>query len=503
MDPNAFTNNNNNSNNQAPSSGPPAGSRADDFALSFSQAASMFMGSAGTGGSGADSGLDDLWGMGDATNLFFNMDAFSSAPASAVGNGPAQSSFNAANNTSNANAASSGGAGGIDLAALGFDMAGASMDPDAWRMLLQGDPSMDDLLGGFGASAGGQPLATSNPSAPGTVNANDTQLGASSAAAAAAAAAAMMSSATALPTSMLSHAAPAATLVPADLDALSKNPAQQQASLKSPTPTAKKPRQTKPKKPAAPKGEKAAKSKASRKGATPKLKSPTPQPNAATDSLPTSQASGSSDAKATLSPSAEAVRRIKPKAEGGVAASPTPSAKSASGQGQQQPAAYQLSHGASATPTGMLNGQMPQQNAFVSSMPGQNVTNVSTMQAAQQQQQPQSLQQQAQHNAFLMQQHQQQQQQQQAFLLQQQQLLQSQAIQGLAHLSPAQRAQFIQQLQAAGGPANQALLVALQQQAHQAQQQVLQQKQVLQQQHVLQQQASSAGNALAGLQASA
>ncbi|KAJ1799407.1 hypothetical protein LPJ59_001852 [Coemansia sp. RSA 2399] len=268
-----------------------------------------------TGGDlGLNMGLDDIWGMGDSTNLFFNMDAFSSAPASAIGNGSTASNammpqaqqqqqqqqlqqLQLQQQPAAVGAGGGGGGGGIDLSSLGFDMGGSSMDPEAWRMLLQGDPSMDDLFGGGGGGGGLTADIAQRPSIP---------------------------------------QPPVATLVPADLDALSKNyhlPAPHTPSIKSPAPTAKKPRQTKSKKASSAKGEKsgggvAAKSKASsatagagaasRKGATPKLKSPTPQPM-----LPV--------ASAADSPSSDSVRRIKPKAEpaGAMVAvpSPTPSTR--------------------------------------------------------------------------------------------------------------------------------------------------------------------------------
>ncbi|KAJ2228988.1 hypothetical protein IWW45_006384, partial [Coemansia sp. RSA 485] len=230
---------------------------ADDF-LGFQN--SMFMGN--------EANMDEMWGIGGgdaAANIFFNMDAFSSAP------------------TTTADAASSAAGGqpqnNMDLASLGFDM-GASVDPEAWKMLLQGDPAMDDIFGGFGQ----QPLTSSV----------DTQvLGAAAV------------SQPLVQTQMVGQqhqqhqpgvSMAGGTLAPSDLDAL-RNPAAATAAnitapapgaasqaaaasaavslpqpIKSPTPsaTAKKPRQTKPKKPAAPKGEKASKAKA-KKAATPKL----------------------------------------------------------------------------------------------------------------------------------------------------------------------------------------------------------------------------------------
>ncbi|KAJ1842213.1 hypothetical protein LPJ70_003911, partial [Coemansia sp. RSA 2708] len=258
--------------------------------LNFSQAASMFMGSSG------DSGLEDLWGMGDATNMFFNMDAFSSAPGSAGGN-PASSAPTAPSSSVAATAAAQatgpadGGQadGGVDLSTLGFDVGGASMDAEAWKMLLQGDPSMDELFGGSGGGFG---------SGGGTV------------------------SAVAAPTAQVPPGAAAGTgtLAPADLDALNRQQMPPPPAVKSPTPSAKKPRQPKPKKAASAKGEKT-KSKA-KKAATPKLKSPTPSP-----------ATGDAGMRGgPASPASDTMRRIKPKGDGASVASPTPSAKSITAQ---------------------------------------------------------------------------------------------------------------------------------------------------------------------------
>ncbi|KAJ2580095.1 hypothetical protein GGH95_002771, partial [Coemansia sp. RSA 1836] len=142
--------------NQGGINGSAAGRSTTDELFNFSQAAaSMFMNGTTNGGAvssntgehvgGGGGGMDDMWGMSDSTNTFFNMDAFSSAPATAIGNG--------ANNTATTSTSGGGGvSSGIDLsAAFGIDMSGASMDPDAWKMLLQGDPSMDDLFAGFGS----------------------------------------------------------------------------------------------------------------------------------------------------------------------------------------------------------------------------------------------------------------------------------------------------------------------------------------------------------------
>ncbi|KAJ2731228.1 hypothetical protein H4S06_006912, partial [Coemansia sp. BCRC 34490] len=177
------------------------------------------MGAGASGGSGGDLGLslglDDIWGMSDATNLFFNMDAFSSAPSSAIGNGAAASSTMMGASALSSGAAASlnpqqqqqqmqvqqnqqnqaASATGIDLSSLGFDMGGSSMDPEAWRMLLQGDPSMDDLFGSsgsFGSGVGASASLTGSGIDTAHRLANN-------------------------------NTAPAATLVPADLDALSRN----------------------------------------------------------------------------------------------------------------------------------------------------------------------------------------------------------------------------------------------------------------------------------------
>ncbi|KAJ1864239.1 hypothetical protein LPJ78_003531, partial [Coemansia sp. RSA 989] len=288
--------------NGADTGGGTGDSGADDF-LNFSQATSMF--------SSGDTGLEDLWNMGDATNMFFNMDAFSSAPASAGGN----SSTSAAPASTQPPASSAEAQANVDLSSLGFDMGGASMDPEAWKMLLQGDPSMDELFGGSGGagSIGGTASAAMGP------------------------------------TAVAPQAMASGTLAPADLDALNKQqmpPPMPQ--IKSPTPTAKKPRQPKAKKASGAKVDKT-KSKA-KKAATPKLKSPTPQPVSAL-----SDAGGARNGPA--SPASDTMRKIKPKADSVSIASPTPSAKSvattaAASGGLQQPGGALPS----ATPNSMTNG---------------------------------------------------------------------------------------------------------------------------------------------------
>ncbi|KAJ2801421.1 hypothetical protein H4R21_002798, partial [Coemansia helicoidea] len=236
---------------------------SDDFVQGLSHAAGVF-GAGGANGSGgiSDGGFEDLWGIGDAASMFFNMDAFSSAPATGGGSGPLMAGGATL-------AADSGSASTADL--FGFDMGGTSMDADALKLILQGDTSMDELLGGLGTSAGG---GAAVPAAGPMVG---------------------------------------ATLAPADLDAMAAASSQPAAvTVKSPTPLAKKPRPPKAKKAAAPKADRPSKAKA-KKAATPKLKSPTPQPADAARTGPTS-------------PASDTVRRIKPKADS--IASPTPSAKS-------------------------------------------------------------------------------------------------------------------------------------------------------------------------------
>ncbi|KAJ2472173.1 hypothetical protein GGI02_001772, partial [Coemansia sp. RSA 2322] len=318
------------------------GSRTADDLFNFSQAAaSMFMNGAsggGPGGNGASAGehgMDEMWGMGDAANMFFNMDAFSSAPVSAIGNGTAAGS-------------------NIDLStAFGLDMNGSSMDPEAWKMLLQGDPTMDDLFGGFSASVGAaSTVAMGSLSIPGSSHS------------------AMFGGGAVAPASM-------ATLAPADLDALSRPqqimsmlpsaslpsaaphaaaPPSAAAQLKSPTPSAKKPRAPKPKKSASAVApttkvagagiEKPAPKSKAKKAATPKLKSPTPLPPSSDPTALMSPAGASPAAVGSAfkppggapeSPGTEAARRaIKPKAEG-AAASPTPSTRSVQNFSSQQP----------------------------------------------------------------------------------------------------------------------------------------------------------------------
>ncbi|KAJ2611470.1 SWI/SNF chromatin-remodeling complex subunit [Coemansia sp. RSA 1365] len=424
--------------------------RGDEFGLNFSQAASMYMGTVGdnTGQGAGDTGLEELWNMGDDTNMFFNMDAFSSAPGSAIGNGTMGSSAaavmlstavpnqsvvpNTVNEPTQALATSSGG--GLDLAALGFDMSGASMDPEAWNMLMQGDPSMDDLFNGFG---GTNPtgVPTNNPVA---VNG-----------------------------SMGFKPVDTGTLAPSDLESLTKNAsaslAQAPSLVKSPTPSAaKKPRQPKSKKSASKSDKPKPKS---RKAATPKLKSPTPQPVSVGNPTKPITIGGS--------PGSDAVRKIQPKSTDGIAASPTPSVKSAIQQPQSAGLVQQTAQSVSsqlpgrvATPTSMINGVRPPQ------VPGQMFSPMARPPMAQQT-----------HSgdgtaalAASMMQHSQAQQntaQAQYYALMQQQQLQQQGLQqgmqglnlqSLMHLQPAQRAQFIQHLQASGTQANSALLLALQQQ---------------------------------------
>ncbi|KAJ2056064.1 SWI/SNF chromatin-remodeling complex subunit [Coemansia sp. S146] len=433
-----------------------------DDLFNFSQAASMFInGGTSAGTASGEHGMDEMWGMGDAANMFFNMDAFSSAPATAIGNGTS-----AATTTTGQAATSSG----IDLsAAFGLDMNGASMDPDAWKMLLQADPSMDDLFSGFGASGG---------------------VGSSSG---------VVASSLSIPPGADQHSAamfgitsPMATLAPADLEALSRpshlglSSAQtmvpQPASvatasqLKSPTPSAKKPRAPKAKKsataaaaaaPAAAPQAKTAKAKA-KKAATPKLKSPTPMPDLSSGTSPGTASAvaggivsgGAKSAAAVLgeSPAPDAIRRIKPKADGTVgtpaaAASPTPSAKSVGPHPHQQQQQQQQ--------------MMPQLYSQAAMAPGQsigpNVSAAAAFSAANMFQSPQQMYQtpqQQQQNAYLVQQQQQQ--------LQQHQI----ALANIMNLPPAQRLNVIQHLQASttNVPFNQGLLMAYQQLQQQQQQ---------------------------------
>ncbi|KAJ2798367.1 hypothetical protein H4S07_005708, partial [Coemansia furcata] len=389
------------------------GSNSTDDLFNFSQAAaSMFMNptttTTTTAGTSGEHGMDEMWGMGDAASMFFNMDAFSSAPATAT-------------------ATTTGPTAGIDLsAAFGLDMNGASMDPDAWKMLLQGDPSMDDLFSGFASSIGpAAAAAAGHPTAPLAAPAGD-------------------------PNAMFGVTSAMATLAPSDLDALSRPsvvaPSSSSSSqLKSPTPSAaKKPRAPKPKKPTtavpvvAPQATKA-KTKA-KKAATPKLTSPTPDISAMSP-------------KAREPSSPDALRRsIKPKADGAATpASPTPSAKSITHQQMPPAAVTQPSTASNAFTTVFQSPPQPpppsQQQLY---------------QAQQQQQQQQNAylyQQQLQH-----QQHQQQQQQQQQHQI---------ALANIMNLPPAQRMNVLQQLQASSAniPANQALLMAYQQLQLQQQQQ--------------------------------
>ncbi|KAJ1644371.1 hypothetical protein LPJ64_003937, partial [Coemansia asiatica] len=449
------------------------GGSADDF-LNFQN--TMFMGN--------EANMDEMWGIGGgdaAANIFFNMDAFSSAPS-----------------TTTADIAASAAAGqpqnNMDLASLGFDM-GASVDPEAWKMLLQGDPSMDDIFGGFGQ----QPLASSvdtqvlgvstaaNPAvsqplgqsqmpgqqhqggvslAGGTLAPSDLDALRNPAAAAAAAA-----SITAPPSVTTATAAGASSSVAAAAAAAVSLP----RPIKSPTPSAttKKTRQTKPKKPAAPKGEKASKAKA-KKAATPKLKSPTPQITDPTANNSSNNSPLASNVTTAISPSAESVRKIRPKADSSagaaaVGASPTPSVKSV--QHQAAPSATPTANLANVNvvssagqPFSMTSGSMGLGGASNAVAGIQNTISVSgpatsMFQVSQQSQ----LQQQAQQNAFLAQQ----QQAQQAFMLQQQQQQQAQqqqqqlqnfTLQNFVHMNPLQRAQFIQHLQINGGTASHPLI---------------------------------------------
>ncbi|KAJ2666662.1 SWI/SNF chromatin-remodeling complex subunit [Coemansia sp. RSA 1199] len=434
--------------------------KPEDF-LNFSQTASMFM------GSGADSSLDDVWNLGDTTNIFFNMEAFNSAPASA---GDSQASM-APPTSAQASLPTVDGtqtSGGMDLGALGFE-AGPSVDADAWQMLMQGDPALNDMFSGFGSDAG-----------PSSV------------------------SAVAAPTSLAPPAA-SGTLAPADLDALSRQQRAPPPPVKSPTPSAKKPRQPKPKKAAAPKGDKS-KAKA-KKAATPKLKSPTPQSDAVAKTGPGS-------------PTSDSVRRIKPKADGASVASPTPSAKSVTVStanpqmqgitGQQVPP-----RGPSATPSSMANGgqpnivhpqlfsptssvrppppqvMTPQQQHALTPQQQQQMLQVSgggdaaAMFQMPQQSQPMPMSTQQQQTLFLQQQQQQQQQQQNSFL------------QNFMVLGPAQRQHILQQMHTSGSVHTNPGLVQVMQQQHQLAQQQQHQQQMLQASGAL-----SAG-ATAGMQSSA
>ncbi|KAJ2859495.1 SWI/SNF chromatin-remodeling complex subunit, partial [Coemansia aciculifera] len=446
-----------------------------DDLFNFSQAASMFInGGTSAGTASGEHGMDEMWGMGDAANMFFNMDAFSSAPATAIGNGT--SATTTATTTGQAATSS-----GIDLsAAFGLDMNGASMDPDAWKMLLQADPSMDDLFSGFGASGGvgssSGVVASSLSIPPGA----DQHSGA-----------------------MFGITSPMATLAPADLEALSRpshlglSSAQTMvpqptsvataSQLKSPTPSAKKPRAPKAKKsattaaaaaaPAAAPQAKAAKSKA-KKAATPKLKSPTPMPDLSSGTSPATASAvaggivsgGAKSAAAVLgeSPAPDAIRRIKPKADGTVgtpaaAASPTPSAKSVGPHPQQQQMMPQLYSQAAMAPGQTIGPSVSAAAAFSAANMFQSPQQM--YQTPQQQQQ----------NAYLVHQQQQQQQQyqQQQQQQQQQQLQQHQiALANIMNLPPAQRLNVIQHLQASttNVPFNQGLLMAYQQLQQQQQQ---------------------------------
>ncbi|KAJ1946628.1 hypothetical protein GGF37_001042, partial [Kickxella alabastrina] len=378
-----------NTNDHSGGGGGGGNGRTDDFAMNFSQN-SMFM-------ANNDGNMDEMWGIGGdaAANIFFNMDAFSSAPTSAVGNATPSAAMPASSAPAPASASASAAAGALDLASLGFDMTGGGMDPEAWKMLLQGDPAMDDLFGGFAPALASTAL---DPQAAGAA-----QMGSQ-----------MQQQMVQqqqqqqqhhqklqhhqqqqlqLQQSQVQnqfhhqqqqqqhlqhqHQLQMGTLAPADLEALTRAPPQQPMSaatlppalpattLKSPATTTKKPRQPKAKKAPAPKGEKTTKSKA-KKAATPKLKSPTPQPTTPQDSSP---------GNATISPNTEIMRKIRPKAEGaaagvGVGASPTPSAKSASVQQAVMQSQQVPPRGLSDTPTGILNGQ--QQHMFSPPVSAQN-----------------------------------------------------------------------------------------------------------------------------------
>ncbi|KAJ2872263.1 hypothetical protein FB639_004367, partial [Coemansia asiatica] len=235
-------------------------------------------------------------------------------------------------------------------------------------------------------------------------------------------------------------------------------------------------------------GEKASKAKA-KKAATPKLKSPTPQITDPTANNSSNNSPLASNVTTAISPSAESVRKIRPKADSSagaaaVGASPTPSVKSV--QHQAAPSATPTANLANVNvvssagqPFSMTSGSMGLGGASNAVAGIQNTISVSgpatsMFQVSQQSQ----LQQQAQQNAFLAQQQQaqqafmlqqqqqqqaqqQQQQQQQQAQQQQQQQLQNFTLQNFVHMNPLQRAQFIQHLQINGGTASHPLIQML------------------------------------------